>query len=495
MVWSMDIQTGTWVPKPISGWIKKDPKSKDKWYTVSTYGPGTKNGVISNTVTSRHKFLVYRDKELQWVFTNDLKLSDRLVSHTKGSFKLHSKARSFLNGMLMGDSSIRIRKYTSANLHISDNVNLGYARWKVSKLNKIIPFREYITKKGFIYRSSYSPELKLIKDDLGNKRDPLNILIPGQVDWLTLAIWYMDDGHYHGDKRSTCCISIPYNRTDINTLQSILEDYGIPCTLTKNKKIIRFNKKSTEILHKNICKYIPEPMQYKLSSKYRGNYIDFELEPSEIDYTLYLKIISIKEASDRKLRHPYKYDLTIEDTHNFLAGNKDNGIVVHNTTPGGQALRFYASLRIGLYGGKQITKKIKGKERKIGRVTSIRTMKNKVAPPGPTLKSTPLYNNPRYVDTVGFDRLHFLDEILIEEGIVDKSSSGTFTYKGKTLCRGSEKFKTLLEDDDSLRRKLIKKANINTLGNTKKLLASLNENLYPIDNNSVDEYSEEEEDE
>jgi len=122
-------------------------------------------------------------------------------------------------------------------------------------------------------------------------------------------------------------------------------------------------------------------------------------------------------------------------------------------------------------------------------------MKNKVAPPGPTLKSTPLYNNPRYVDTVGFDRLHFLDEILIEEGIVDKSSSGTFTYKGKTLCRGSEKFKTLLEDDDSLRRKLIKKANINTLGNTKKLLASLNENLYPIDNNSVDEYSEEEEDE
>lgn len=495
MVWSMDIQTGTWVPKPISGWVKKDPKSKDKWYTVSTYGPGTKNGVISNTVTSRHKFLVYRDKELQWVFTKDLKLSDRLVSHTKGSFKLHSKARSFLNGMLMGDSSIRIRKYTSANLHISDNVNLGYARWKVSKLNKIIPFREYITKKGFIYRSSYSPELKLIKDDLGNKEDPLNILIPGQVDWLTLAIWYMDDGHYHGDKRSTCCISIPYNRTDINTLQSILEDYGIPCTLTKNKKIIRFNKKSTEILHKNICKYIPEPMQYKLSSKYRGNYIDFELEPSEVDYTLYLKIISIREASDRKLRHPYKYDLTIEDTHNFLAGNKDNGIVVHNTTPGGQALRFYASLRIGLYGGKQITKKIKGKERKIGRVTSIRTMKNKVAPPGPTLKSTPLYNNPRYVDTVGFDRLHFLDEILIEEGIIDKSSSGTFTYKGKTLCRGSEKFKTLLEDDDSLRRKLIKKANINTLGNTKKLLASLNENLYPIDNSSVDEYSEEEDDE
>ena len=198
-----------------------------------------------------------------------------------------------------------------------------------------------------------------------------------------------------------------------------------------------------------------------------------------------------------RIRNEMLYSLGITQIYiNQLRKNLKAGMFENpDTTPGGQALRFYASLRIGLYGGKQITKKIKGKERKVGRVTSIRTMKNKVAPPGPTLKSTPLYNNPRYVDTVGFDRLHFLDEILIEEGIVDKSSSGTFTYKGKTLCRGSEKFKTLLEDDDSLRRKLIKKANINTLGNTKKLLASLNENLYPIDNSSVDDYSEEEEDE
>ena len=496
MVWSIDIHTGTWVPKPISGWVKKDPKPNDKWYTVSTYGPNTKNGVISNTVTSRHKFLVYRDKELQWVFTKNLRLTDKLVSHVSGNLPLHTTARSFLNGMLIGDSSIRIRKYTSASLHTSDNINPEYEAWKISKLNGVLPFKKVpVKRRGYRYISSYTPELKLIKDTLGNTRDPLNVFIPGKIDWLTLAIWYMDDGHFYGNKRGTCCISIPYNRTDISTLQKIFNDYGIPFTLNTNKKTIRFSRESTYIIHSNICNYVPEAMQYKLLHEFQGRYVDFELNSHTIDYTVFLKLTSIREASSRKLRQPHKYDITVEGTHNFLAGNKDNGIVVHNTTPGGKALAFYASLRIGMYGGKQITKKVKGKERKIGRVTSIRTIKNKVAPPGITLKGTPIYNNPKYVDHIGFDRLHFLDEILLEDEIIEKSGGGTYSYKGKNLCRGQEKFIKLLEEDDDLRRKLIKKAGINTLGTTKKLLESLTENLYPVDGISEDDYEEENEDE
>lgn len=197
-----------------------------------------------------------------------------------------------------------------------------------------------------------------------------------------------------------------------------------------------------------------------------------------------------------RIRNEMLYSLGITQIYiNQLRKNLKAGMFENpDTTPGGQALRFYASLRIGLYGGKQITKKVKGKERKIGRVTSIRTIKNKVAPPGPTLKASPLYNNPKYVDEVGFDRLHFLDELLVEDGIVEKSHSGTFTYKGKTLCRGAEKFKALLEDNDDLRRKLIRKEGINTLGTTKKLLESMDKNLYPVENISGD-YEEDNDDE
>lgn len=198
-----------------------------------------------------------------------------------------------------------------------------------------------------------------------------------------------------------------------------------------------------------------------------------------------------------RIRNEMLYSLGITQVYiNQLRKNLKAGMFENpDTTPGGKALAFYASIRIGLYGGKQITKKIKGKERKIGRVTSIRTIKNKVATPGPTLKGSPLYNNAKYVDSIGFDRLHFLDEILIEEEIIEKTKSGTYSYRGKTLCRGAEKFADLLREDDDLRRKLIRKAGINTLGATKKLLESLNENLYPIDGINSDEYDDDEQDE
>lgn len=193
-----------------------------------------------------------------------------------------------------------------------------------------------------------------------------------------------------------------------------------------------------------------------------------------------------------RIRNEMLYSLGITQVYiNQLRKNLKAGMFENpDTTPGGKALAFYASIRIGLYGGKQITKKIKGKERKIGRVTSIRTIKNKVATPGPTLKGSPLYNNAKYVDSIGFDRLHFLDEILIEEEIIEKTKSGTYSYKGKTLCRGSEKFAELLREDDDLRRKLIRKAGINTLGATKKLLESITENLYPVDGINSDEYDD-----
>lgn len=196
-----------------------------------------------------------------------------------------------------------------------------------------------------------------------------------------------------------------------------------------------------------------------------------------------------------RIRNEMLYSLGITQVYiNQLRKNLKAGMFENpDTTPGGKALAFYASIRIGLYGGKQITKKIKGKERKIGRVTSIRTIKNKVATPGPTLKGSPLYNNAKYVDSIGFDRLHFLDEILIEEEIIEKTKSGTYSYRGKTLCRGAEKFADLLREDDDLRRKLIRKAGINTLGATKKLLESLNENLYPIDGINSDEYEDDDE--
>lgn len=183
-----------------------------------------------------------------------------------------------------------------------------------------------------------------------------------------------------------------------------------------------------------------------------------------------------------RIRNEMLYSLGITQIYiNQLRTNLKAGMFENpDTTPGGAALKFYASQRIGLYGGKTLTQKIKGKERKVGKVTSIRTMKNKVAPPRFTIKASPLYNNPKY-NEVGFDKLHYLDEVLIEEEIIEKSSGGVYKFGDQVIARGEEKFKRVLEENDELRRKLLRKAGINTLGATKKKLEKLTTNLYPID--------------
>lgn len=171
---------------------------------------------------------------------------------------------------------------------------------------------------------------------------------------------------------------------------------------------------------------------------------------------------------------------------------KDN-----TTTTGGAALKFYASIRAAFYAGKGITVKYRGKERKAGKLVTIRLIKNKVAPPRPTISKTPVYFNPKYHE-VGFDRYFGLEDVFVENEIIEKSSGGIYKYKGKQLCRGEEKFQKLLEEDDILRRRLLKAASINTISTTKKKLASLTENFYPIDGgveyesfDDTEEYTEE----
>ena len=51
----------------------------------------------------------------------------------------------------------------------------------------------------------------------------------------------------------------------------------------------------------------------------------------------------------------------------------------------------------------------------------------------------------------------------------------------KLLQEEKRNFQKLLEEDDDLRRKLLRKADINTIGTTRKKLEALTENCYPID--------------
>lgn len=96
------------------------------------------------------------------------------------------------------------------------------------------------------------------------------------------------------------------------------------------------------------------------------------------------KEIYLKDHSDFKevIGDMQVVDLTVEDTHTYHA----NGRLNHNTkfTPGGNAMKFYASLRLRLLGKKLLVEKEKatGEEVAIGAEVTVRIDKNKLGPPG-----------------------------------------------------------------------------------------------------------------
>ena len=160
-----------------------------------------------------------------------------------------------------------------------------------------------------------------------------------------------------------------------------------------------------------------------------------------------------------------------------------------DTTPGGQAMRFYAGQRIGLYKGS----KIKNADKKtVGNIVYVRTKKNKVAPPRENIQARVFFTE--HEGRYGYDKYFGLLDILLTQKII-KRKSGRFYYKGEQLAHGEDKFLTLLETNAELRSKLIKKAGINTPSATRKKLEEIKVNLYPVNLKKAKIQKEDEEEE
>ena len=166
---------------------------------------------------------------------------------------------------------------------------------------------------------------------------------------------------------------------------------------------------------------------------------------------------------------------------NIAASKSRFAAIDPDTTPGGKAMKFFASIRVGVYAGRQIKEKINGYEDRVGSETSVRIKKNKVAPPKPTFKGK-MYFNPDYTDKpLGFDRYFGLGELLIRQGIVDRKSGSTFIYyKGELIARGEINLDNKLAKDSKLRKMLIEESSINTVSKARIKIDECPKNLFPV---------------
>ena len=153
-----------------------------------------------------------------------------------------------------------------------------------------------------------------------------------------------------------------------------------------------------------------------------------------------------------------------------------------DVTPGGKAMKFYASIRIGFYGSSFIKGKIDGEEEEIGRMVSIRVKKNKVAPKKKTLLKVPMYFHTDCGFPIGFDKYYDLPHILERKKVVfrNKNTSIIRDKNDNMIARGAASFTQLLLDDITMRRKYIRKSGIVTISKCIKQLASKESNLFPV---------------
>src|SRR5690606_23013478 len=137
-------------------------------------------------------------------------------------------------------------------------------------------------------------------------------------------------------------------------------------------------------------------------------------------------------------------DIEIEGSHNYLA----DGIIVHNspeTTTGGKALKFYASVRLDV----RRIETLKDGTEPVGNRTRVKVVKNKMAPPFRQADFDILYGQ-------GISREGGLIDMGVEHGFVRKAGAW-YTYEGEQLGQGKENARNFLKNNPDIANEIEKK--------------------------------------
>jgi recombination protein RecA len=115
------------------------------------------------------------------------------------------------------------------------------------------------------------------------------------------------------------------------------------------------------------------------------------------------------------------------------------------TTSGGKALKFYASIRLDI----RRIETLKDGTEAVGNRTKVKVVKNKMSPPFKTAEFDILYG-------VGISREGSLIDLGVEQGIVRKSGAW-YTYEGDQLGQGKENARNFLRDNPDLANEIEKR--------------------------------------
>lgn len=125
------------------------------------------------------------------------------------------------------------------------------------------------------------------------------------------------------------------------------------------------------------------------------------------------------------------------------------------TTTGGNALKFYSSVRMDI----RRIGAIKDKDEVVGNRTRVKVVKNKVAPPFREVEFDIVYNE-------GISQVGELIDLGVKHGVIDKAGAW-YAFNGERIGQGRENSKIFLKENEEIREE-IKSLLLDTLGIKKK---------------------------
>ena len=453
-VLTYDHDAGKLTTRQVTNWFDNGVTDHFLQFTVEK---SAGNGRAQFAATSNHLIQTPGG----WREAGELQAGDRVLQAE--TVRLSDQQWQVVLGGLMGDANLSPNRNGRHGVRFRMGhgaKQVDYLDWKTSMLGSVGHSRHVNAQGATFVDFTPLPELGELQQAVyfgdGKKHltwDYLKALTP-----LALAIWYMDDASFvrrskgvqrrtaGGSGRVEVCVEAMSPGSRDRLVQYLRDTHGLDCAVqpssARQNAVLRFTTAASDKLQGIIAPYVHPSMEYKLLPKHRGQ---FAVEPAFVEPELRLVPARILDIHvKRQTRSMHRFDIEVAGTHNYFV----DGVMVHNspeTTSGGKALKFYASVRLDV----RRIETLKDGQEAVGNRVRVKVVKNKVSPPFRQAEMDLLFGH-------GISREGGLIDMGVEQGFVRKSGAW-YTYEGDQLGQGKENARAFLRDNPDLTDELEKR--------------------------------------